>query len=204
MYTIAIKIEGFERRKRSTGILHLAAGFFLLAKTMDYFKLSGYAYFINVLPFLAVVLLCLAYGFFKRKMDAGGRFNHWVRTIEVLAFAVLGILMINKGRPIDYLILFTWAIICLFLMFTERKMFHDAKMFFKKDGIFIPGYFYNQKLFWDNIKEIVARKDFITIFYPNNKFLQYEVMSLIDEEELAEINSFCKYQIDQFSTESNH
>ena len=133
----------------------------------------------------------------KRKIDAGSRYNHWVRTIEVLSFTVLGILMISKGRPIDYIILFAWAIICLFLMFTERKMFHDAKMFFKKDGIFIPGYFYNKQVFWYNIKEIVARQDFVTIFYPNNKFMQYEVMDEMNDTELAEINKFCKSQIDQ-------
>ena len=203
MYTIAIKIEGIERRKQSTGLLHLAAGFFLLAKTLDFFKYNKYENLAAVLPFLLVVGLCLVYGFIKRKMDPLAKYNHWVRTIEVLAFAVLGILMISKGRPIDYFILFAWAIICLFLMFTERKMFHDAKMLFKKDGIFIPGYFYNKQIFWNNIKEIVARQDFITIFYPNNKFLQYEVMNAINETELKEINLFCKKHIKPITTDNN-
>ena len=195
MYTIDVKIEGIERRKQSTGLLHLAAGFFLLAKTLDLFKYNGYKNLLAVLPFFAVAAACLVYGFIKRKYDPLAKYNHWMRTMEVLAFALLGILMINKGRPIDYLILFTWAIICLFLMFTERKMFHDAKMSFKKDGIFIPGYFYNKQILWNNVKEIVARQDFITIFYPNNKFLQYEVLNHINEKELSDINLFCKSQI---------
>jgi hypothetical protein len=199
MYTIAIKIEGIERRKKSTGLLHLAAGFFLLAKTLDFFKYNQYQKFITVLPFLLVVLLCLFYGFFKRKLDKEGTYNHWVRTLEFLAFSILGILMINKGKPIDYFILFTWSIICLFLMFTERKMFHDAKMFFKQEGIFIPGYFYNRQIFWNNIKEIVTRQDFITIFYRNDKFLQYEVMTLLNNDDLVEIDRFCKTQIHHYS-----
>ena len=202
MYTIDIRIEGIERRKQSTGLLHLAAGFFLLVKTIDLFKYQQYKNLLAVLPFLLAAVAFLVYGFIKKKVDPAAKYNHWIRTLEFLAFALLGILMINKGKPLDYFILFAWAIICLFLMFTERKMFHDAKMSFKKDGIFIPGYFYNKLIFWNNIKEIVARQDFVTIFYPNNKFLQYEVVSHINEEDLVEINRFCAGQIQ--SEKENH
>jgi hypothetical protein len=204
MYNIAIKIEGMEWRRRSTGLLHLAAGFFLLVKTIDYVKYGNYSNLLTVIPFFLVVVLSLGYGFLKKKLDPAARFNHWLRTMQFLSFAVLGILMITAGKTVDYGTLFTWAIICLFLMFTERKVFHDAKLFFRKEGILIPGYFYNRQIFWNNIRGVIARPDFITIFYPDNKFLQYEVISKVEEKELTEINAYCQMQMTRFTNQGNN
>ena len=59
MHRIAIKIDGIERRKRSTGLFHVVAGLFLIANAVEFFKQSAYQNFFAVLPifFIAVVLL---------------------------------------------------------------------------------------------------------------------------------------------------
>ena len=78
------------------------------------------------------------------------------------------------------MLLFAWAVGCLLLMFTERKVFHDAEMVFNQEGIFIPGYFTNRRLFWNNITEVVMRPDFVTIFQSNERYLQYEVLKKLN------------------------
>ncbi len=196
MHSLAVKLDGIERRKRSTGLLHIAAGCFLLAKGVDYLFYFNYQRIGMAVPVFAAVIISLAYGFFKRKLDPAARHNHWVRLLQVGLFTILGINFINLGRQLDVAVLFIWAVICLFLMFTERKVFHDSQMVFNKDGIYIPGYFKSHRLFWNNIKEVVARPDYITIFQANDKYVQLELLREVPATELEHINSFCRQQIE--------
>jgi hypothetical protein len=195
MLSLAVKLDGIERRKRSTGLLHIAAGCFLLAKGVDYLVYFNYQRLLVTVPVFAVVLVSIVYGFLKRKIDPAARFNHWVRLMQVCMFTILGINFIGLGRQLDVIVLLIWAIICLFLMFTERKVFHDSHMVFNKNGIYIPGYFKSHRLFWNNIKEVVARPDYITIFKGDDKFVQLEVLKNVTPAELETINTYCQQQI---------
>ena len=57
MHRLAIKIDGIERRKRSTGLFHIVAGLFLVANAAEFYKQSAYQNFLAVLPifFIAAV-----------------------------------------------------------------------------------------------------------------------------------------------------
>ncbi|MDQ3682909.1 MAG: hypothetical protein M3352_07535, partial [Bacteroidota bacterium] len=72
MYKIPVKIEGIERRKRSTGLLHAIAGLFLVSNASTYFKHLNYSDFIFVLPFFIVWVASLVYGFFRLRIDPTG------------------------------------------------------------------------------------------------------------------------------------
>src|SRR5438309_10714773 len=146
MHKLAVKLHDIERRKRTTGILHITAGFYLLLKTVDYFGLQHYAHFLSVLPFFIASLISLLYGFLKKFRDPQARLNRWVRLMQVCAFTVLAIEFSVFGKTLSAVVLLAWAIGCLLLMFTERKVFHEAEMLFSRDGIFIPGYFNNRRL----------------------------------------------------------
>src|SRR6059058_5776174 len=91
MHKLAVKLHDIERRKRTTGILHIAAGFYLLLKTVDYSGLQQYAHFLNVLPFFIMSFLSLLYGVLKKVRDPHARLNRWVRLMQVCAFTVLAI-----------------------------------------------------------------------------------------------------------------
>lgn len=200
MHKLAVKLEGIERRKRTTGLFHIAAGFFLLLKSLDFFRLHGGGSFLAILPFFAVALLSLGYGVLKKLWDPAARFNRWVRLMQVTAFVVLAIEFVALGDTIAVVLLFAWAVGCLFLMFTERKVFHDAEMVFGNEGIYIPGYFTNRRLFWANIKDVVIRPDYITIFQRDDSFLQYEVLKKLDLAQLDEIALYCRRQIEAAAT----
>ena len=197
MHKLPVKLHDIERRKRTTGVLHIAAGFFLLLKSFDYYSLQHFMHFLNLLPFFIAALLSLLYGFLKKKHDPQTRLNRWVRLMQVCAFTILGIDFITFNKTFSVVVLFAWAIGCLLLMFTERKVFHDAEMLFNQDGIFIPGYFTNQRLFWTSIQDVIIRPDYITIFRQNETFLQYEVLKKLNGAKLDEIALYCNEQIKQ-------
>lgn len=197
MHRIAIKIDGIERRKKSTGLFHVVAGLFLLANTAEYYKESGFKNFFSVLPIFLVGVASLIYGLFRKKLDPYARFNHWIRVSQFLMFSILAVVMLQGKLEFRNIILLFWAAICIMLLFTERKIFHDAFLLFGKNNITIPGYFSNKVIPWSVIENIVVRQDFVTIYYPNNRYMQYEMLTEVTDTDIKTINLFCQQQIEQ-------
>jgi hypothetical protein len=202
MHKLAVKLDGIERRKRTTGLLHIAAGFFLLLQSIDYIGVKQYQNLSSAWPFFAAAILSLLYGVLKKKWDPQSKYNAWIRLLQVCVFTILAIDLIPYSKTVSVLLLFVWAIGCLLLMFTERKVFHDAEMLINRDGIFIPGYFTNRRLFWSNISEIVIRPDYVTIFQSNESFLQYEVLKKLETTALEELALYCKEQLSRKGTKT--
>lgn len=197
MHLIAIKIDGIERRKKSTGLFHVVAGLFLLANIAEYYKQLNYQNFFSVLPMYLVAVASLLYGLFRNKMDPKVKFNHWMRMLQFLIFSLLGILMLKTKMDFRNISLFLWAVICILLLFTERKIFHDAFLNLGKNNITIPGYFSNKVLPWSVIENIIVRQDYVTIYIPRNRYIQYEVLSELSEAEIKNINLFCQQHIEE-------
>ncbi len=195
MHSILIKREGIERRKRSTGLLHILAGLFLMVNAIAYFEQLGYKRLLPVLPFFLVAMLSLIYGLFRNKIDPAAQYNHWVRMLQFLMFSLLGIFMLKSKMEFKNLSLFIWAVICIPLLFTERKIFHDAALTFNQNNIMIPGYFSNKVVPWSSISNVIIRADFVTIHYPDNKYVQYEVLDNVPLKEIEKINQFCQEKI---------
>jgi hypothetical protein len=199
MLKIPVKIEGIERRKRSTGLLHVVAGFFLIANAGTYNQLHNYEQFTVVAPVYMVALLSLLYGFMRKRFDPQARYNHWLRLVQFLIFAVLGVLITNLGKTVSAAGLFLWAFIVLLLLFTERKVFHDNALQLKEDGIHVPGYFRDHILPWAVVDELILRQDFVTILRKDKKYVQLELLSPVSPAEAEQINRYSKEQIAQFS-----
>ena len=202
MHLIAIKIDGIERRKKSTGLFHVVAGLFLVANIAEYYKQLNYQNFFSVLPMYLVAVASLVYGLFRNRMDSKAKFNHWMRMLQFLIFSVLGILMLKTKMEFRNMSLLLWAVICILLLFTERKIFHDAFLNLGRNNITIPGYFSNKVLPWSVIENIIVRQDYVTIYIPENKYIQYEVLSELNEAEIKNINLFCQQHIEEKQTVS--
>lgn len=195
MHRIAIKIDGIERRKKSTGVFHVIAGLFLIANIAEYYKQTNYQSFLTVLPMYVVATTSLLYGLFRNRIDPHAQFNHWMRMLQFLVFSVLGILMLKSKMDVRNLTLLLWAVVCILLLFTERKIFHDAFLLLGKNNITIPGYFSNKVIPWSAIENIIVRQDFVTIYYPENRYIQYEVFSDLNDIEINNLNHFCQQHL---------
>lgn len=196
MFSIAVKIDGIESRKRSAGLLHIVIGFFLIAKGADYFRYLKYHNFLFVLPILLIASFSLFYGFFRKKTDPTASLNFTLRLLQFLTFLVLGILMTHYGTYIDYTGLFIFAFLCFMLLFSERKVFEETYIIMDEQGIKIPGYYKDHMIPWKALSNVVVREDFLTIFHIKQKYLQYQVRQSLSPLELAKINAYCKEQIE--------
>jgi hypothetical protein len=196
MYTIPVKIEGIERRKKGTGLLHIAAGFLLLANAAMFLQLVKGNSFLLIAVYVAAAV-SLVYGSFRKKLDAAAKFNHWVRLLQILVFLSLALHLMYVAGTMQVVMLLFWAVACIPLLFTERKVFHDAGVIINPSGISIPGYFSNKTFPWSVVDDLVLRKDYITLHFPGNKFLQYEIAGDLTNSIVDSVNSYCKKHIAQ-------
>ncbi len=205
MYSIAVKIDDIEKRRRSAGLLHVVMGLFLIAKAADYFKYLEYKNFLPVLPILLIASFSLIYGLFRKKLDPAAQYNYWLRILQTVCFTVLGVLLINSEKPIDYIAAFIFAFISVFLFFSERRIFNETTIFLNDKGIKIPSYYKEHLVTWEELTDVKVREDFITIFHAKEKYLQYQVMQDLSTLEVAKLNAFCREQIDvrELETMSN-
>ena len=194
MYKIPVKIEAIEKRKKATDPLHMIAGFFLLGIGATLSIDFGYS-FLAMLPVYIIALLSIFYGAIRRRLDLSGTYNHWVRTAQFLTFALLAINTIHVLNNIKISSLVVWGVVTLFLMFTERKVFHDTAITIKAEGLYMPGYFTSHLIPWTNINDLVLRNDFITVGKNNNKYLQLEVLKSFADDELDKINEYSSQSI---------
>lgn len=200
MHKIPVKLEGIERRKRSTGLLHIVAGFFLMVSAGNYYLQSTQPTLLTVLPFYLLAIISLVYGFFRKRIDPSARYNHWLRMVQFLTFALLAISLAGNISSIKLFSIILWAIVILFLMFTERKIFHDTDLQLKEEGIYVPGYFNSHLIPWQNVSNFVLRADYLTITRNDQKYVQLELIKDMDLPEMERINNFAHEQIKQHET----
>ncbi len=108
--------------------------------------------------------------------------------------------MVQIGNIIDYLGLFIFAFLCLFVLFSEKKIFVDTIILLGDKGVLVPGYYKDHLIPWKDIKNLVVREDFLTLFHQKQKYLQFEVMQTLSPLELAKMNAFCKEKMEEFSS----
>lgn len=196
MYTVAVKIEGLEKRRRSTTLVHAIIGFFLLIKCFDLYKYMVEKSLVPILPFLTVAAASIFYGFFRKRFDAPAKHNAAMRFLQTVTFLTFGVLMYRLDKTIDYIGLFLWAFLTLILFFTEKKAFQETNIIITDEGIKIPGTYREHLVEWDTLETVAIRHDFITLFHKGKKYLQYQVMQDLSELEVVKMNAFCKEKIE--------
>ncbi|HEU4469896.1 MAG TPA: hypothetical protein VFR58_02330 [Flavisolibacter sp.] len=197
MYSITVKIDGVESRRRSAGLLHMVIGFFLIAKGADLYRYLEYKNFLPVIPVLLVASFSIFYGFLRKKLDPLAVNNQRLRLVQAVTFFALGLMLANVGRPVDYIGVFLFVLLSLMLLFSERRVFQETAIELGEAGIRIPGNYRDHLLGWSELTSVVVREDFLTIFHKKEKYLQYKVMQDLSTLELAKMNAFCKERIEE-------
>lgn len=196
MYSIAVKIDGIESRRRSAGLLHVLVGFFMIFHVSNYYRVTHYQHFWTVAFILLIASFSLFYGFFRKKIDLSAQYNYWLRLIQLICFTILGILLTQTERPVHYLGVFVFALLCIILLFSEKKIFQETIIYLDEAGIRIPGYYRDHLVKWKDISEVIIREDFITLFHIKQKYLQFQVMQNLSTLEVAKMNAFCREKVE--------
>lgn len=196
MYTVAVKIEGMDRRRRTTSLMHAVVGFFLLIKSFDLYHYAVEKSLLKVLPFLVVAGASLFYAFFRTRIDLAARYNNPLRLLQFTTFLSFCIVMLKAGKQFDAVILLVWAFVTFLLIFSEKKIFADTALKFTDEGIRVPGSYKEHVVEWSVLESVTVRHDFITLFHRGKKYLQYQVVQDLSELEVVKLNAFCKEKIE--------
>lgn len=196
MYTVAVKIEGMDKRRRTTGLMHLVVGFFLLLKAFDLYNYLVEKAALKFLPFLVIGLLSLVYGAFRNRVDPDAKYNNLLRIFQFFTFVFFGIVMLQLGKRFDSTVLFIWATVTFLLIFSEKKIFAETVLKFTEQGVSVPGSYKEHLVDWNVLENVAVRHDFITLFHSDKKYLQYQVMQDLSELEVVKMNAFCREKIE--------
>jgi hypothetical protein len=197
MFDIPVKIEGIEKRRQSVGMFHILAGLFLAANASLIFKYLNYNNFWSLLPVYIIALISIIYGSFRKNMDAGFKYNRMLRLLQLLTFLVLAVILLRSENVSRSVSLFLWAAICLALLFTEWFNFTQPIVKINNEGITVPGSFSTKRINWNMLESVKVRKDYITLNYTNNQYLQFEILETLTGTEIERINLFCSDKVDR-------
>lgn len=192
MFHIPVKITGLEKRRRSIGLLHIAAGFFLAANVSSVYKLLG----ANALWIFALFLLpalgSITYGIARRKLDPQARYNAKFRWAQCIAFVALGFYIFTKGNGPQSFGTFIWAALAAVLAFTESIALKQPNVIIAEEGIAFPAGFGFKKIGWNELEDVRLRPDFLTLYFPQNKYLQFELTDAPDNATTEKLQDFCQ------------
>jgi hypothetical protein len=54
---------------------------------------------------------------------------------------------------------------------------------------------------WETIENLIIRRDYITIYLSQNRYIQAEVLVELSEREIEDMNIFCQQQLKEKQTE---
>ncbi|RPD51380.1 hypothetical protein [Paracnuella aquatica] len=195
MFYIPVQLSGLDKRRKTIGLLHLVAGFFLIANSESAVLVLKYDRLADLAPLYFVAAVSLVYGFFRKKLDPSGKANLWIRLLQAITFLSLAIAFVqadNWGKAIPVLI---WAALSAMLAFTDRVALQKPQLLVSTNGLSFPNGFGVKKLNWEQIESVTLRPDFLTLHLPANKFLQLELKEPLSPDAAEKLQDFCRRQI---------
>ncbi len=191
-YKIPIFFEPFEKQKRAARLLHLLAGFLMIANAWGDFKQPTPDLFFVVLQ-IAAALITLLFAYAGKKIFGSGSFmNGLVRLGEaaVLFYAAWYFNKMNLGMMT--MLQVAGAVGLLLLFVTERKIFTPCFVRIEEKGIYLPNNFNEKLIEWKDIDNMLIKNDFVSINTIQNLFIQYETGVVLSELQMDEMNAYCR------------
>lgn len=192
MIDIPIQIPGLARKQKSIGPLHVVAGFFLIANTETVYRVFNLQSHVALIPVYIVSALSLAYGLGRKKFDPAYKFNFPLRMLQALTFLLLAIAFVKAESIGKGTGLVLWVFIAGLLGFTEKIAVQKQVVQVSDSGINYPNGFGFKKIGWEELEDVTLRTDFLTLHYPGNKLLQFELEAPLPPAEMESVQDFCQ------------
>ena len=198
-YSIPVFSEQIDRQKKAARLLHLLAGFLMIANAWGDFKQPN-PNLLFVVVQVATALLVVLYAFASKKFfPEGARTNGLFRILEagVLLYAAWYFLSVMNLSLMGTLQLIAGAGLLL-LFFTERQVFAPVQITISETGIQLPGSVSRRLLEWKDVENMRIRNDYVSINTRQNQFIQFETGTILSEQQIDEMNAWC---IQQFTSD---
>ncbi|RXK58165.1 hypothetical protein ESA94_19335 [Lacibacter luteus] len=191
-YHIPIFFEPFEKQKKAARLLHLLAGFLMIANAWGDFK-NPTPHLLFIVVQIAAALVLISYAFTGKKWSANQNATNGL--IRILAAAVLfyaASYFYSINDSLRSLLQVFGACGLLLLFFTERKIFKQCVVTIDEKGVHTPANLKDRLIEWKDIDNMVIKNDFVSINTVQNHFIQYETGSVLSELQMDEMNAYCR------------
>jgi hypothetical protein len=195
--SLPVVAPAFEKLKRSGVWLHSLAGILLLAHAISHFRSeNAHTLYFWCLLFISldIFLLVIAGHDLLRQLP---RLNLFFRSIEIIFFFCIGVLMIREGNVITAVVHFLLSIGYSYLFYCERALRQTETLSFHHTGITIPNLPESRFLFWTHVNGVHAAYDHIKIATSNQEELQFDLRANLDFDQLEHIKAFCRHYLGQ-------
>jgi hypothetical protein len=85
------------------------------------------------------------------------------------------------------------AAVGLFMLFiSERNIFSPSEVLVNEKGIYTPGNMASRFIPWTEIDNMLVKSDYVSINTLKNQFIQFEINTILSDEQIDAINAFCR------------
>lgn len=191
-YRIPIFFEPFQKQKKAARLLHLLAGFLMIANAWGDFQRSTPNLFFVVVQVAAAIMI-IAYAFAGKRMVINQGWSNGI--FRLLGAAVLLYASWHFVRENDTLragLQLFGGLGLLLLFYTERKIFLPCEVIIDEKGVHTPNNLKERLIEWKHIENMVIKNDFVSINTAQNQFIQFETAVVLSELQMDEMNAFCR------------
>ncbi|HEY4108619.1 hypothetical protein [Puia sp.] len=195
--SLPVVSPAFEKLKRNGVWLHSLAGVLLLAHAVSHFRSENthtLYFWCLLLISLDIFLLVIAGRDLLQQLP---RVNLFFRSVEVIFFFCIGVLMILEGNEITGIVHFLLAIGYSYLFYCERALRNTEMLSFHHTGITIPSLPESRFLYWTHINGVDFTYDRIDIATSEQEDLRFDLRRNLDYEQLEHIKAFCRHYLGQ-------
>lgn len=191
-YKIPIFFEPFDKQKKAARLLHLLAGFLMVANAWGDFK-QPTPNLLFVVVQIACALLTLFFALMGKRMFSNlTGINGIFRLAEAAVLFYAAWYFLGMNLTLMGMLQMVGGIGLLLLFFTERKIFTACHVRIEEKGIYTPNNLGDRLIEWKDIELMLIKNDFISINTKQNQFIQYETGVVLSEMQMDEMNAYCR------------
>jgi hypothetical protein len=184
-----------QRLKTNGAWLHLLAGALILAHAISHFRgetRHTLYFWCQLLISIDIFLLVLVGRDILRQTP---RVNLFFRTVEIIFFMGIGILMLVQQHTITGIFHLLLAASYCYLFYCERSLRSEENLSIHHTGVTIPDIPESRFLYWTHINDLTATYDSIDICTSDNKNLRFPLLHNLRFEDLERIQAFCRFYL---------
>lgn len=198
-FTINIINPVIERRKSQILILHALSSLviILLIPSAIAIMPSYNIYVITIFCTIAIAFFIIP--LILHKKNKLQQWNAIMRCSQSFMIGAIGVTLLVCAQWFSGFSGFSgvlWSIVFAFFAKTEQAIFHPQQMFINSIGITYLTVFKPIIIVWNAIDRVAVRADYFSIFKKNGRYLQFEIVDHLSEDERNAISDQCKKLIE--------
>lgn len=190
-YWFRIVRNDLRLRYMQSRALHVMAALFMLLYALQY--RNGEASWLYLMMLFPPPITIIALVLFKRRLFEELANLRMFRILE-LGFLVMGSMhFLQKNNEMLALLFLLVASLIGLIFYMETRLFSAQYIVFHKSHIEVPTLWRTRHIAWHTINKVVIRRPYLTILFPNERYMQWAIADAENEPSFDEqFVTFCE------------